>query len=272
MRPDSATARAPSATRVSFYTWLALAAITLSAAAFGPSLVVSGERRGSVTVIAGTHAVLMSAWLIVYLIQTMLAANGGIVLHKRVGVAGAFVAAAAVATGFVATVAMVRRGFDLSGDLGRPPNNSALDAAIFQFSNLAIFSILVGTALALRRRPDIHKRLMAFAVIETLMAAPLGHLVGHFGLPVLTFALWGLGVLVVFLAHDIRTVKRVHPVTLILGLGLIVLANLEAIVIGPSARWHRVLESLQTSGMARTAPIHFHGGTPTKSIFPARAR
>lgn len=244
MRFHFAINRVPSATRVSFYSWLALAAIALSVAAFGPSLVSPSQRGGSITVIAGAHAVLMSAWLILYLIQTMLAANGGIVLHKRLGVVGAFVAAAAVATGFVATVAMVRRGFDLSGDLSRPPNNSALDAAIFQFSNLAIFSILVGTALALRRRRHIHKRLMAFAVIETLMAAPLGHLVGHFGLPVLTFMLWGLGVLVAFFAHDIRTVKRVHPVTLILGLGLVALANLEAIVIGPSARWHRVLDWL----------------------------
>ena len=245
MRLDFAVTRPPRATRVSFYSWLALAAITLSVVAFGPSLVSSSQRRGSITVIAGAHALLMSAWLILYLIQTMLAANGGIVLHKRLGVAGAFVAAAAVATGFVATVAMVRRGFDLSGDLSRPPNNNALDAAIFQFSNLAVFPILVGTAIALRRRRHIHKRLMAFAVIETLMAAPLGHLVGHFGLPVLTFGLWGLGVLVAFLAHDIRTVRRVHPVTLILGIGLVALANLEAIVIGPSAPWQRVLEWLR---------------------------
>jgi hypothetical protein len=244
VRLDLAITKPPSETRVSFYSWLALAALTLSVAAFGPSLVSSSHRRGSITAIAGAHAVLMSAWLIFYLIQTMLAANGGIVLHKRLGVGSAFVAAVAVATGFVATVIMVRRGFDLSGDLSQPPNNSALDAAIFQFSNLAIFSILVGAALALRRRRHIHKRLMAFAVIETLMAAPLGHLVGHFGLPVLTFVLWGLGVLVAFLAHDIRTVKRAHPLTLIVGLGLVILANVEAIVIGPSARWHRVLEWL----------------------------
>jgi len=245
VRLDFAITKPPSATRVSFYGWLALAAITLSVAAFGPSLISSSQRRGSITLIAGAHAVLMSAWLILYLIQTLLAANGGIALHKRLGVAGALIAAAAVVTGFAATMAMVRRGFDLSGDLSRPPNNSALDAAIFQFSNLAIFSILVGTALVVRRRRHLHKRLMAFAVIETLMAAPLGHLVGHFGLPVLTFVLWGLGVLVAFLAHDIGTAKRVQPVTLILGLGLVALANLEAIVIGPSARWHRVLEWLK---------------------------
>jgi predicted membrane protein len=51
-------------------------------------------------------------------------------------------------------------------------------------------------------------------------------------------------VLVAFIAYDVRTVKRVHPVTLILGIGLVALANLEAIVIGPSAPWHRVLEWL----------------------------
>ena len=102
-------------------------------------------------------------------------------------------------------------------------------------------TILVGSALAMRRRPQAHKRLMAFAVIETLMAAPLGHLVGHFGLPVLTFAIWGIGILVAFVVYDIRTAKRLHPATLILGIGLIVIANLAAAIVGPSAGWHRVL-------------------------------
>jgi hypothetical protein len=80
----------------------------------------------------------MSAWLILYLVQTMLAANGGIALHRRLGVVGALVAVAAVATGFVATVAMVWRGFDSSGDLSRPPNN-ALDATVFNLATLRSF-------------------------------------------------------------------------------------------------------------------------------------
>lgn len=236
------------ATRVSFYSMMALAAITLTIAAFAPSLLSSSQRRGPLTPIAAAHAALMAMWLILYLIQTMLVSNGRISLHRRLGVAGAFIAAAAVATGFVATVAMVQRGFDLSGDLSRPPANSALDATVFQFTNLAVFSILVGSALALRRRRETHKRLMTFAVIETLMAAPLAHLVGRFGLPVLTFALWGVGIFVAFLVHDIRTAKRVHPVTLLLGIGLILLANLEAVVIGPSAGWHRMLTWLAATG------------------------
>jgi predicted membrane protein len=68
--------------------------------------------------------------------------------------------------------------------------------------------------------------------------------VGHFGLPVLTFAVWGVGVLVAFLAYDVHTLRRVHPVTLMLGIGLIALANVEAAVIGPSAEWQRLLNWL----------------------------
>jgi len=238
---DLAAAKPLSATRVSFFGWLALAAIALSTLAFAPALVDPSQRRGPITPMVAAHAALMSVWLVLFLVQTLLASNGAIRLHRRLGVASACVAAAAVVTGFVATVAMVRRGYDLSGDLGRPPNTSALDATIFQFLNLVIFSILVGSALAMRRRPQAHKRLMAFAVIETLMAAPLGHLVGHFGLPVLTFAIWGIGILVAFVVYDIRTAKRLHPATLILGIGLIVIANLAAAIVGPSAGWHRVL-------------------------------
>jgi hypothetical protein len=65
---------------------------------------------------------------------------------------------------------MVRRGFDLSGDLRidhDPPYET-----VFALRNLLIFSVLVIAALAYRHRPEIHKRLMLFANIE-LMPAPL---------------------------------------------------------------------------------------------------
>jgi len=107
----------------------------------------------------------------------------------------------------MATVQMVRRGFDLSGDLTALPGG-AMAQTVFQFGNLLVFSILVGLGLFLRRSRETHKRLLALAVLQTLLAAPVAHLVGHFALPVVLLPLWGLLVLAAFVVHDRRVGGR----------------------------------------------------------------
>jgi hypothetical protein len=144
-------------------------------------------------------------------------------LHRRLGLAGASLAIGLVVSGYMATVQMVRRGFDLSGDLTALPGG-AMAQTVFQFGNLLVFSILVG-----------------LAVLQTLLAAPVAHLVGHFALPVVLLPLWGLLVLAAFVVHDRRVGGRVHPVTIWGGGGLIVLANLQALLIGPSHAWGRLV-------------------------------
>jgi hypothetical protein len=53
------------------------------------------------------------------------------------------------------TVAMVRRAFDLSGDL--KIDHDPLFESIFPFGNIFIFSVLVIAALAYRRRSEIQQ-------------------------------------------------------------------------------------------------------------------
>jgi hypothetical protein len=161
-------------------------------------------------------------------------------LHRRLGLAGASLAIGLVVSGYMATVQMVRRGFDLSGDLTALPGG-AMAQTVFQFGNLLVLSILVGLGLFLRRSRETHKRLLAPAVLQTLLAAPVAHLVGHFALPVVLLPLWGLLVLAAFVVHDRRVGGRVRPVTIWGGGGLIVLANLQALLIGPSHAWGRLV-------------------------------
>ena len=234
--PGGLTSRRPD----SFYRAAALAALAISATAFAPSLLNQTARRAPLTPAAAWHAGLMTTWLIIYFLQTLLVARGRTRLHRRLGVAAVSIAIGVVVSGYVASVQMARRGFDLSGDLARLPGG-AMAQTVFQFGNLVIFAVLVGTALAFRRRPETHKRLMALAVIQTLMAAPLAHLVGHFGLPLLVLPLWGVLVLTAFVLHDRRTRGRVHPATTWGCITLLVLANTQAVVIGPSETWKRIV-------------------------------
>lgn len=224
-----------------FFVGTAVVAFAISAAGFGPSIIDQSARRSSPTLLVEIHAVFMVAWLLVYFVQTSLAATGRLARHRRLGLVALPLVAGVVVTGVLATIEMARRGYDLSGDLGRLPGG-AMAQTVFQFANLIIFPALVGTAILLRHRPDTHKRLMTLAVIETLMAAPLGHLVGHFGLAILILPAWGVGVLVALIVHDRRSRGRVHPVSLVGGIGLVLLANVEAIVIGPSQGWQRFME------------------------------
>lgn len=223
-----------------FYATAALLALAISVAAFAPSLLTQTARRAPLTPVVTWHAGLMTAWLLFYFVQTLLVRAGRPRLHRRLGTAGAGIALGVIISGYIATVEMARRGFDLSGDLTRLPGG-AMAQTVFQFGNLLIFAVLVGTALALRRRPETHKRLMTLAVIQTLMAAPLAHLVGHFGLPLVVLPLWGVLVLTSFVLHDRRTRGRVHPATIWGCTMLIVLASTQAVVIGPSDAWKRIV-------------------------------
>lgn len=236
----SSTAARPGVVRAGrwFYIGVAVVAAVLPVAAFAPSIVNQSARRAPLTPLVMAHGTFMTAWLALFFAQAWLAAHRRLSLHKRLGIASIVVAVGVVVTGYAATVAMARRGFDLSGDLSGGPGG-AMSQTVFQLGSVVIFAVLVGTALLLRHRPEVHKRLMTLAVIQTLMAAPLAHLVGHFQLPGVILPAWGIAVLLAFIVHDRRSRGRIHPASLWGGLGLVVVNNVQAVIIGPSEAWQR---------------------------------
>jgi hypothetical protein len=159
-----------------FFTVMALAMIATASMAFVPSIIHPEERHAPLSALAAAHGVVFFAWLLLFLIQSRLIATRHVAWHRRLGLASVAILAWMIPLAYTATIAMVRRGYDLSGDLriDRDPPH----AIVFQLCNLLIFSALAIAALAYRRRPEIHKRLMLFANIE-LMPAPLAHLIGH---------------------------------------------------------------------------------------------
>jgi len=224
-----------------FFTGMALAMLAVAVAGFLPSIVHTAGRRAPISPLAAAHGILYFAWLIIFLVQSRLIATGHVALHRRVGVAAAFVLAMMIPVGYATTAAMVRRGFDLSGDLRI--DHDPLFESIFTFGSLLVFTVLAIAAIAYRRQPDIHKRLMLFANIA-LMAAPLAHFIGH--TPRLA-AMPGVIIMVpisVFLiaavARDYWLTRKVRPLTLGLAIAMFLSGPLEANVFGPSAAWHRI--------------------------------
>jgi len=163
------TTRAATYSQRWFFTGMALAMLVVACAGFVPSLVQTSRRHAPVSSLVGLHGILFFAWLTIFLVQSRLASAGMVAFHRKVGFAAACVLTFMVPLACATTIGMVRRGFDLSGDLrieGDPPAEAAL-----QFGWLLVFSVLMIAALAYRRRPDVHSRLILFANIALMPAA-----------------------------------------------------------------------------------------------------
>ena len=225
-----------------FYVGMAVAALVVSVAAFAPSLVDQSARREPVSKWVAVHGAVLLAWLLAFLAQTLLVATRRVRVHRALGLAAAALVPAVLGTGYVVSVEMARRGFDLSGDL-------RIDAdpygqVVFPLCNLLTFAVLVGAGYWYRRRRPVHQRLMLLATM-TLLNAPFAHLIGHS--PVLRSSPFPIIVVLIVAslfasaAYDLLATRRVHPVSLWVAAGVFAFDNLQAAVIGPSATWHRLV-------------------------------
>lgn len=225
-----------------FYIGMALAAVGITMAGFGPAALDTASRRAPLTLAVAAHGAVFSAWLLLFLTQTLLVPTRRTVLHRRLGYAGVVLAVLMIASGYATAIAMARRGHDLSGDLIRATSNP-LELLVFQLGDLISFSVLVGLAVWYRNRPEVHKRLMLLATIGALMPAALAHIIGHSPVlremraPIILVPLVPL--LFAGAVHDRLSRGRIHPVSLWVAVALLLWSNLRAAVIGPSDVWQK---------------------------------
>ena len=175
------------------------------------------------------HGAVFTTWVLFFVAQTALVASGRTYLHRRMGIAGAVLAALVVIVG--TTVAVMRLRTGISPLPGIPA------AAFFAipFFDMVVFAILVSTAIYLRRRLEAHKRLMTLSMI-TLLPAPIARM--HFlplppGPPTF-FALADLFI-VAILVYDLTTRRKVHPATIWGGLLVVASQPLRLMIAGTSA-------------------------------------
>jgi hypothetical protein len=224
-----------------YFTGMALAMIAISLLAFIPSITHPAERRAPLSALAAAHGIVFFAWLLLFLIQSRLIATQRVANHRRLGLASIVILALMIPLAYATTIAMVRRGYDLSGDLGIGINHGLALETVFPLANLLIFTTLAIAALAYRSRPEIHKRLMLFANIE-LMPAPLAHLIGHTpwlaSLPAVIVMVPIAAFVAAVVGRDLLVARRIHPLTWCLAILRMVSGPLEAGPIGTSAAWH----------------------------------
>lgn len=153
------------------------------------------------------HGIVMTAWIVLFIVQVSLVATRRTRIHQRLGILGAALAALVVIVGILTALYAAARGAS--------PGPPALAFLIIPLGDMFVFSVLIGLALYFRRNLHVHKRLMLLAAINVLTPAiariPLGFIIN--GGPLAFFGLTDL-CLLACVGFDTFKHRRLHPVFL----------------------------------------------------------
>ena len=225
-----------------FFVVMACAVIVTVFAGFAPTFYLRGSftQTRPMSMLLHVHGIVFSAWVSLFLVQTLLIARGARRLHQRFGWIGAGIAAAMISLVAAAVIEELRRvnGF--------PPPPLALALSAF---DIIVFAMLVGTALYYRKRPDWHKRFMLSATI-VLLGAPMFRAVVHSlgrgdmaKVSIVSTLLVDAFFLPCF-AYDLLTRRRIHPAYLV-ALALIVLDQVAQATVVSWTPWIKFSQALQ---------------------------
>jgi hypothetical protein len=112
----------------------------------------------SLTVRLHMHGLVLTLWLVLFIVQSLLIPAGRRSLHRRLGFAGVGLAGAVIVATFMTALESAR----LDGSRG---GITAADRLYSTVVILALFALFVAVGTWFRRRPDIHKRSMLLATI-----------------------------------------------------------------------------------------------------------
>jgi len=188
-----------------------------------------------ITVLLHLHSIVFTAWFVLFVIQTRLIAAQNYRTHMQLGIAGIVVAALVVIFGYA--TAIVSAG----APRPRPLGMNSQQFVLIPLVAITLFAILVTAAVLLRKRAQLHKRLMTLAMISVL-GPPVARLVfvTHTDK---YFALIQMAVPAAFLAwclvSDWRKYRIVHPVYSIGGAILLISLPARALI-AQTEGWERV--------------------------------
>lgn len=169
---------------------------------FGAPPTVSGSTE--LGPLAQVHGAVFTAWMVLFIAQTSLIAARHVKVHRRLGVAGAVLAAAMVVAGWLTATGAAARG-------AAPPGVDSLTFLAVPVFDLVLFTVFVGAALLRRRDKDTHKRLMLLAYIS-IIAAGVARLPGVLPYGPLMFFGIAYGLSFFGLAYDQWSRGRIHRV------------------------------------------------------------
>lgn len=195
-----------------FFTTMAAVMLGVIFAGFAPSYYLRGVLPAphpyeTLTPVVLLHGLVFSAWVILFGIQATLVATNRVAVHRRLGTIGMVLIAIMIPLAIITALQGVDR------PLSRPPGIPGLTWLAVPLLDVPVFGGLIVAALAFRRTPAIHKRLMLIAMIDLLQPA-LGRIPDPAWLPMALSPLQTLVFLAPLFVWDLFTLRRIHPATL----------------------------------------------------------
>lgn len=224
------------ASRSTFFLCMAYAFLVIAVVGFSTTFFVplaKGVFRAPPVIYV--HGALLFGWLLFFIAQATLIRKRRFLTHRQLGIAGVALSVSIVISGVLVGLHATRRDLAAGGD----------DFVLGQFVNILIemflFGALVAAAIAFRRQGESHKRLLLLATISALAPAwlRLRHLFPGVPEPFVTFSLLADSLLLVAIARDWVSLKRVHPVYIWAG-GTMVLVHVVELLAITSAPWLRL--------------------------------
>jgi hypothetical protein len=166
------------------YVFMAVSFIAYTLIGFIPDSIaklaaVDAGQRPPFPLVLHLHAVLMGAFLLLLLAQSVLAATGHLQYHRALGIAAFVVGPALVIAGIVLVPTMYHQVWGMAHS-APPEIRPMIEQGLREFDNIMLVQLRVGIlfpiflAIALAARisdPGLHKRMMFLAVVIALPAA-----------------------------------------------------------------------------------------------------
>ena len=167
---------------------------------FGPLLSGGASRPWVIHV----HGAVFTGWMVLLVAQVSLVATGRVRLHRRVGNVGIAYGVLVLVIGLVVSFAAPV----LHVHAGEWTVDRAAGFLLLPLVDMVLFGGFFGAAVAYRRRPEIHKRLILAATVALAFAAVARM---AFVSPVVFLLVW-LSPLFAAMAFDVFSKRRIHPV------------------------------------------------------------
>jgi hypothetical protein len=225
------------------YFFVAMAALVIltAFAGFAPSFYLRGSFHPDheLSVLLHIHGLVFSAWIILFLVQTILITKGSRRLHQRLGWFTVGVAVLMLVLVAAATAEQMRRGL--------PLEDAATDISLNLFGAI-MFGVPLVAAIYFRKRPDWHKRLMLCATLGLLGAPILRLILLTTNLEFPTAIIWGAIVADLFFlpcfAYDLLTRGSIHRAYTYM-LGLFIVSEIAMMNLPSWPPWLQVARTLQ---------------------------
>jgi hypothetical protein len=188
--------------------------------------------------IVHVHGAVLTGWIVLLVVQTLLVGTGHVGWHRRLGLVGLGLAPLVVILGVLVALEMLKRFAAVPGV------DSPLIFAV-ALSEITGFAVPVFFALRLRRRRDFHKRLIMIGTIAMTTAGfgrwPVSFLL-HKPLPAMLAAFTLLGAMMLF---DALSEHRLHPAT-VRGSAWVVFIELSGFAVGHTEAWHALAVNIRS--------------------------